>query len=105
MSIEQEGTVTFALSHAHADWATNEQGYRFAPVNSHGVTVEASKHPDKTVEVRISGPFRQQFLFRRPVPASTDTGVVVAITWQAGEVKLYLNGELADTITARTPHD
>ena len=98
MSTPNEGTLMFWLKHEHKDWSTNSEGYDFGSIEKPGISAKAVKHPDKTIELNFSGPFGQ-LSFRPPVPKCDERGLQVAITWKGPEVKLYLNGQLVDTVS------
>jgi hypothetical protein len=97
MGIEKEGSITFTLKHEHKDWATNDSGYRFGTVKISGVSVEAVKNPDRTVQLKVSGPLGKDFEFRTYIPECDERGLFVAITWKEPEINLYLNGKLVET--------
>ena len=40
---------------AQGDWAADERAYTFPLLGSHGVVVEATKRPDKTLYLTIDG--------------------------------------------------
>ena len=97
MNDQNEGTLAFLLKHEHRDWTTNSNGYDFGSFEKPGLSANAVKHPDKTIELKFYGPFGQ-LRFRRPIPRCDERGLQVVITWRDSEVKLYLNGELVDTV-------
>lgn len=94
--MSNEGTVDFWLKHEHGNWATNDYGYDFGRFQTRELSISALKHPDRTIELEISGPFGQ-FNFRHPIPECDERGLYVAITWRDSEIQLYLNGQLVDT--------
>ena len=92
--MQNEGTVDLWLTHEHEDWATNENGYDFGMYSQGTVIIESIKHPDKTIEVKLKGPFPKDIIFKEPIPHSDlPAALYVVVTWK-DEVKLYLNGEL-----------
>ena len=97
MSLKQEGSMDFWLKHPHRDWATNDNGYRFGPFSYEGITCSAIKHPNRTIEISVRGPFDRRFTFRYPMPQCDERGLHVAITWKDDQVKLYLNGKHVGT--------
>ncbi len=99
MGIQSEGSITFWLRHEHEDWTTNSESYHFATVKRPGVAVKAIKHPDKTIELELSGPLGQHFDFRHLIPECEARGLFVAITWKAPELNLYLNGKLVEAVS------
>ena len=64
MVLSDEGTIAFVLQHEHQDWLTNDHAYNFGTIDTgQGVKVGVVKHPDKTLELRVSDPFGQEFNF------------------------------------------
>jgi len=97
MSATNEGTIVFRLQHQHKGWSTNSSGYNFDIARGEDISVATTKHPDKTLEIKITGPYDKTFTFRNPIPVCDERGLHVAITWKEGTVKLYLNGQLVET--------
>ena len=92
-----EGTIVFWLKHEHKDWATNSASYNFGVTKVEGISAEAVKHPDKTLEIKLGGPFEKNFTFRNPVPPCDERGLQVAMVWKGDKVQFYLNGQLVET--------
>ena len=97
MNNQNERTLVFWLKHEHRDWTINSNGYNFGLFEKPGISANAVKHLDRTIELKFSGPFGQLH-FRRPIPRCDERGLQVVITWRDSEVKLYLNGKLVDTV-------
>ena len=97
MGLKNEGSIVFGLSHEHKDWPTNSSGYKFPTINQKDISAEVTKHPDKTIEIKVIGPFDKSFVFKKPVPPCDQRGLQVAITWKNNKVELYLNGQPADS--------
>lgn len=94
MSLQDEGTVSFWIRHEHSDWATNDKRYVFGPIASDvGIAFHVVKHPNKTLEISLSGPLGAMQAFMGPMPEAGPKGVYVVMTWKDKETKLYLNGE------------
>ena len=92
--MQSEGTLAFWLTHEDEGWASNEDAYDFGMYTQGTVIMEATKHQDKTIEVKVQGPFPIGVIFREPIPHSDlPSALHVLVTWQ-DDVKLYLNGEL-----------
>ena len=90
-----KGALGFWLTHEDEDWATNEDDYDFGMYSEGTIIMEATKHQDKTIEVKIRGPFPNVSIFREPIPhCDLPSALHVVVTWK-DDVKLYLNGELA----------
>ena len=105
MSLRDEGTMNFWLSHKHKDWATNSSGYNFGTVKHEDILAEAVKHSDKTVEIKLIRPFYEVTTFRQHIPKCDQRGLMVSMSWKAHEVKLYLNGQLVETKSTEVPSD
>lgn len=99
MGLKNEGSMVFGLNHENKDWSTNSSGYNFGSFQHEEISAKVTKHPDKTIEIELIGPFDKNFVFRRPIPPCDDRGLHVAITWKDDMVQLYLNGELDDSKT------
>ena len=96
MSIEKEGTITGNLKGTDPEWYKSKLPCRFPPIEAEGISVKAEKLAgESTLELNISGPFGKNFILHADVPQTPD--VHFAVTWEDGNVKLYLNGELADS--------
>jgi hypothetical protein len=91
MGIEQEGSIAFRLKHSDKDWATNDQGYRFNPVQIGTVTAWAYKHPNHKVEFRLTGPLNSEITLQGDLPPVGEHGLHVVITWTKQQVQLYLD--------------
>ena len=87
------------MNHEHKDWSTNLSGYNFGAIKQQEISAEAKKLPDKTIEIKIVGPFDESFVFQRPIPLCDKRGLQVAITWNNNKVEFYLNGQLEDSKT------
>ncbi len=92
------GTVSTWLQHRNVDWTRDSHRYIFhrwqGPV---GITIQATKQPDKTLVLRLTGPFARVFTFRQPTPSFDRRGVHIGCVWNEGEIKLFLNGHLVET--------
>jgi hypothetical protein len=93
-----EGTITFWARHDHPDWATNNSGYDFSktPSSETGVHVESMKNPNKTVTVIAYDGTGCAVEFTKPMPTVSEKGLFVCVTWDWGQVKLYLNAKLIE---------
>ena len=103
MGIEQEGSIAFRLKHPDKDWATNDQGYRFNPVQIGDVTTWAFKHPDKRVEFRVRGPLKSEITLEGQLPPVGEQGLHVVITWTQKQVQLYLDARPHSVVTVPAP--
>jgi len=97
MGLKNEGSMVFWLSHEHKDWPTNSSGYNFGTIEQKEISAEAKKHPDKTIEIKLIGPFDKTFVFKNPIPQCDQRGLQIAMTWKNDKVELYLNGKPVDS--------
>lgn len=100
---QKEGSITFWLTHEHKNWVTNNAGYNFGTFTESGISLQAIKHPDRTVEIVSTGPLASKLQFRCQIPPCDERGLFVAVTWNRGDVSLYLNGKPADEMTSLGP--
>ena len=103
MGIEQEGSIAFRMRHKDADWSTNDQPYRFNPVEIGKIRAWAMKRPDRKVEFHVVGPFRSEITLEGNMPPVNEHGLHVVITWTDKEVQLYLNAQPAGRIPIQPP--
>ena len=104
MGIEHEGSIAFRLKHPDKDWATNDQGYRFNPVQVGDVTAWAFKHPGGKVEFRLRGPLKSEMTLEGAMPPVGEEGLHVVITWSQKDVQLYLNAVPHSVIRLPAPN-
>ena len=95
----KKGSATFWLRHRDRDWVVNEKEYQFGEMRKSGMSVEASKHTDRTINLLVAGPLGKDFKFHHPIPKCDSRGLFVAVTWKDVEVKLYFNGRLIEIVT------
>ena len=103
MGIEQEGSIAFRMRHADPDWATNDQPYRFNPVEIGTVRAWAIKKADRTVEFHLIGPLKSEIMLEGKMPPVDAFGLHVVITWSEKEVHLYLNARPHGVIRLPAP--
>ncbi len=91
--IPEKGTIAAWFTHDDLSWSTNDVGYNFDLFEYKTLGIRPTKHPDKTIEIQVTGLRGEDFVFRHPMPACDARGLHVVLVWTAAEVKLYLNGE------------
>lgn len=101
MGLKNEGSIVFELKHEHKDWSTNSSSYNFRGIEQGDISAEAKKHSDKTIEIKLTGPFDKTFVFKNPIPPCDQRGLHVAMTWKDEKVELYLNGKPEDSKTIK----
>ena len=100
MGLKDEGTVELRVGHRNAKWASDNNSYTFPEAGHGGITLQATKHPDSTIEVRLSGARGIDVAFQHPMPATVGVDQLhIAVTWKASQIKLYLDGVLIETMT------
>jgi len=94
-----DGTITGWLRHEHADWSTNNHGYNFPNVDHAGILVESRKSPEGRIGVKVSGSRWGTLSFDHPVPTCDERGLHLMVVWTKQNVKLYLGGQLVETVS------
>jgi len=78
--IMKEGSINFFCRHEHKDWTTNENQYTFDGPNDAPIRTRATKHTDRTLEIRAAGPLGEVVSTRQPLPECDERGAMVTIT-------------------------
>lgn len=91
-----EGTVMFQVYHPHIDWKTNAHEYNFGLFKQGPLSIQTTKHPDKTMEVLVEGLAEDVLSTKKPIPESEQPRVMVGLTWNKSEVIFYLDGVQVD---------
>lgn len=94
----EEGTVAFLVGDETGRWADEEVGCRFPPFEAGGLRFLVTKHPNGFVELRGSGLLETDFVCCTPMPTLMANRLMVAVTWNLPEIKIYFNGVLVETI-------
>lgn len=105
MGLENAGTIMYWVVPPEPGWDTDDRLYKFqlpTAKSQDGVRLDAQKLPDRTFRIWVLGAAGVLTHFRVPLPALQHSpggglGLHVAVTWERGEVKLYLNSELVET--------
>ena len=100
MAHAEKGEITFWVRHTDRGWTTNDRAYEFGPFGTKELEVRVRKHPDRSIELTVSGLFGQTLTSRSPIPEWERNGLFVAITWAKKEVNVYLNRERVSTLRA-----
>jgi len=106
--LEKPGTIMYWMLPPEPGGEVEGEGFKFrSPSNIDGIRVDVQKHPDGSFRVWVMGKKGVLTHFRTPMPEVAQSpygtmGVHVAVTWEAGKVKLYLNSELAGTKVLET---
>jgi hypothetical protein len=95
------GRISFVVKHRHCDWMTNPETYRFPEVRHDPIAINAAKHPDGTLRVRVAGPFGREFEFIQAMRPCDTPSIRVGLVWAAQEIALYLDGEYCQAKRAR----
>jgi len=93
--IQNEGSMTFTLSHEHSDWMTNKNGYRFRPLGKEGLFIQPFKEPDGTFKISVNGPLGHSLTLRQDISGISTPKLHVVLTWKDSSLKLYLNGKFS----------
>ena len=91
------GVIAFWISHAQADWAVNNENYKFGPIENDNASVSAFKKSDLSLEVRfMTSNFGHTF--SATIPEPFEKGVHVAVTWTPEEITLRLNNRAVSSV-------
>ncbi len=93
MPATPEGTANFWIRHDNPHWDTDGDRYRFPLFADGGVSIQAEKNPDGTLDVAVSGPFGKAFTFHEPCPEASPKGVMVMVSWADRCLDLHLNAK------------
>ena len=99
--VPAEGTVMFLVSHEHPDWHENGSRYDFGVFTQGALNVRAIKHPDRTMQISVTGFGESALETRKPIPKSGQAGVMVGCTWSGSEFVFYLCGVRVDSLSYR----
>jgi hypothetical protein len=105
MSLRQDqGTISFWINNSNPGWPTDANYYKFGatPGSSDGVFVTTSKHTDKSLEVIVMDSTTANATFKEAIPQLVPKGLCIAVTWDRGTVKLYMQGQPIRTIVLKT---
>lgn len=93
MGVKDEGMIHFWTRHPNAQWASDDKGYQFPEMRYEGITVQTTKHPDRTLEIQVSA-LGTNVAFRHPVPATKRGNLSIAVSWSRKDqsITLYLGG-------------
>jgi ribosomal protein S13 len=101
-NIQNEGSITFWISHPHNDWPLNGYGYDFGRLNfpQFGIALSVVKNPDRTLEITISGPLYRTYVLKNRIQDSIikNNRLFIAITWKYPKVTLYVNAQNTQTV-------
>ena len=98
MKIHDQWKVAFWLKDSFAEWQSDRREYVFddLPITD-GLAIRAKKRSDCTVELAIDAVLGQPVTLTAPVQKQDPRGILVGVSWKHRELKLYLNGVLANT--------
>ncbi|MBE3064598.1 MAG: hypothetical protein IMZ69_06230 [Spirochaetes bacterium] len=94
----EEGTVAFLVGDETGRWRDEGVECRFPPFEAGVLRLLVTKHPDGFVELQGFGLMEREFGCRAQMPTPMTNSLMIAVTWSQREIKIYLNGTLADTI-------
>lgn len=100
-SIEEEGTMAFKLLHENPNWSTDNNTYKFGEIRKSWVRIEPTKFPPNIIEIKVTGMCGKDFARSYAAFPSDERGLRIAISWNAAEVKIYMNGQHMETFVAK----
>ncbi len=90
--VQAQGTLSIWLTHAHADWVTNSDGYNFGQVSMAGVSLHAVKEPAGFLRLRFEKRSGVAATIEHVLQYSGVAAVHVAATWKGSHVRFYVDG-------------
>lgn len=95
----KSGGIKFNIKHPDdQDWATNNKPYNFGTYENRGVSLTIIKHPDRTLQIDISGPFNESAGAFTQLPPDCPSVLSVAISWGNRKISLYLDSKLVSVL-------
>jgi len=90
--MQDHGTISFKISHEHADWMTNSQSYKFGPFGD-GKTLDVTvfKNCDLSLEVRIAFEHHSD-TFSGPIADFSGPELSVIFSWDPDGITLFIDG-------------
>jgi len=93
-----EGTLTYWLSSKDSDWHCSGQPRVFKPLEANGLVLINTVH-SRTLRIEVRGLEQGSAVFAADPGQYIDREgqLKVSIEWERSEVRLYFNGDLAQT--------
>ena len=97
-NLEAEGTLSVKLVHPHGDWVTNSNRYDFGTLSYGGVSLRPIKDPDCTLRLRFEKQSGMSAELEHRLKDEGSRAVGLAVTWNVGEVKFWVDGKLVGAV-------
>jgi hypothetical protein len=95
MITPEKGTFGVTFIPHHKDWSTDDHTYLLGEVLKEGLSLRATKHADRMLELTLSGPLGKTLTWRGPQPPCRE--LKLGFAWEDVEMKLFVNGKLIKT--------
>ena len=95
MNTSQQGTFGITFTPNRHNWSTDDHTYLLGEYLRGDISLKATKHADRTLELNISGLLGKTFTLRLPQPPGRE--LKLGLTWKNDEVALFMNGKLLKT--------
>ena len=92
MITPQKGTFGITFTPNRHNWSTDDHTYLLGEYLRGDISLKATKHADRTLELNISGPLGKTFTLRRPQPPGRE--LKLGLTWENDLIELFMNGKL-----------
>jgi hypothetical protein len=102
MITRQQGTFGVTFTPQPNDWSTDSQTYLLGEYLKEDMSLTATKHADRTLELNVSGPLGKTFTLRGPQPPCRE--LKLGFTWENDEIQLFMNGKLLKSFIASEMH-
>jgi hypothetical protein len=102
MITPQKGTFGITFAPQHNNWSTDNQTHLLGEYLREDLSLIATKHADRTLELNVSGPLGKTFTLRGPQPPCRE--LRLGFTWENDEIKLFMNGKLLKSFIPSEMH-
>jgi hypothetical protein len=98
MITPQQGTFDITFTPNQKDWSTDIHTYLLGEYMRGDISLKATKHADRTLELNISGLLGKTFTLRLPQPPGRE--LKLDLTWENDLIELFMNGKLLKVFIA-----
>lgn len=95
MITPQKGTFGITFTPQHNNWSTDNQTYLLGEYLTEDLSLTATKHADRMLELNINGPLGKTFTLQMPQPPCRE--LKLGLMWENDEARLFMNGKLTKT--------
>ncbi len=92
MAFADRGEFSFTMRGPREGWTRDRRRYNFPDFEARGISVRATKNPDCSLALSITGLPGGRRAVRVPLPDGATEDLRVTIAWNEGAAMLYLEG-------------